>query len=795
MPNYNLRIGTRSFRVASTDKPVSKAIGKRLAGSTPETKVDSTGGSHSYDFGGQEISFDDLRDIKEIRESGGQVAQLMTWKALLNFGEGAEFHVEAGADDEEMPTQMVDGVEMTLEEWLETEAFPDIDLTVLDIGKDALWFPSAPGEIRENRAGDFKEFLPAEPWTMLPETNSRGEVIAWHQRVKQDGSYKTHTLPAEEIEAIILNRKSARDKTGISEVLRNRDEIQAFKENEQAIRNAIELHGFPQRHIKVGKEDGAPVRDDDLRRIRQIFNPRNSDANTAYFTGQDVDVNSLEAEQFDYEAIHEMDMRNLTTALGLPLEAGNVGSDGLGSGKPAELRFALLKLAIKANQRSFSTQFVEKVVRPVVRDYSPFKHTASISLEIDDPLEDIGEMADVISQVGDYLTNAEVRRKLDLPEPDDEEIADGYRSPADIQTPEEEQGGPFDGEGGLFSENRELSETRTLAARVDALALTYPPGGEVIDHNESDWDAFLDDLSKHGDVFQMWKGMQRHPEDGLESHDHATFVALEADSDVTDIEDVLSDYSGVHYRIDPETVGEMDRPDGWDADASEYALADGGAGEGNDYLADAPEWDRPLLEMHRKVVDPNSDPSRTLVSYAESSTPEFVLERIREAIMDGAMFSQFDEIPSDKLMSLRQEMADSLTADGGFTLDSITENLMEFEADLDRDEAERIARTESSAVLNKSRELGYEEKGDEDGRFYWTGASPGSPRQTEACEWLIEQTNPNYGGTPVPMDELKEMIDEAPEHDEDMADNLARPESFVVHPNERSTFVLAPGSA
>jgi len=44
----------------------------------------------------------------------------------------------------------------------------------------------------------------------------------------------------------------------------------------------------------------------------------------------------------------------------------------------------------------------------------------------------------------------------------------------------------------------------------------------------------------------------------------------------------------------------------------------------------------------------------------------------------------------------------------------------------------------------------------------------------------------------VPMDELKAMIEEAPEHDDDMADNLARPESYVVHPNERSTFVLEP---
>ena len=85
---------------------------RSLAEGDPETNVDSTGGGHRYNFGGQEIGWDDLRNIKNIRDSGGQVAQLMTYKALLNFGEGAEIHVE----DDEQTTQSVAGVEMTLSE-------------------------------------------------------------------------------------------------------------------------------------------------------------------------------------------------------------------------------------------------------------------------------------------------------------------------------------------------------------------------------------------------------------------------------------------------------------------------------------------------------------------------------------------------------------------------------------------------------------------------------------------------------------------------------------------------------
>jgi len=44
----------------------------------------------------------------------------------------------------------------------------------------------------------------------------------------------------------------------------------------------------------------------------------------------------------------------------------------------------------------------------------------------------------------------------------------------------------------------------------------------------------------------------------------------------------------------------------------------------------------------------------------------------------------------------------------------------------------------------------------------------------------------------VPLQELRELVDEAPQHDDDMNNALARPDSWVVHPQERSTFVKAP---
>jgi hypothetical protein len=811
MPRYTLRFGSKRVPVASTDTALSKAIGKRLAGSTPATNVDSSGGGHGYSFAGQELTYEDLRDIKDMRDSGGQVAQLMDYKALLNFGEGGEIHVE---DDDETE-QVIDGDPMTLSEWLTTEAFPKLDLLILDLGGDALWYPYAVGEIQETVTGDFKRALPAEPWTLIPQTNGQGEVVAWNQRTKNpSGGYTEQTLPADDLWHIVVNKASARDETGISEVLRNKDEIQAFKQNEQAINQAIELHGFPQRHIKVGKEDGAPVRDDDLRRVRTIFDPRTTDANTAYFTGQDVDVETLEAHQFDYEAIHEMDMRNLTTALGLPLEAGNVGSDGLGSGKPAELRFALLKLAIKANQRSFSVQFVERVMRPAIRDHSPFDHTAEITLSINDPLEDIGDMADVIQQVGGYMTNEQVADKLDIAAPEDDDVAESYRSPADIEKAEEE-GSSDDPFGGMFNSDSD----RHLQDIEDIDTGDYP-------------DAAVENAQMALDA----------REDTGNPNDCGTQVGWERANQLVNGEDLSEDtierMASFARHEDNKEQGEDGRADcGWlmwkawggdegiawaerkseQIDQARENSALSGRDTGNSHrclggvtdseLQHAPEWDEPLLEMYQGVTDPDSATDRALVSFASSGTPEFVLDRIREAIMSGSIFSDIDGVSGDEIMDFRQEFADSLAQDN-FTLDDVTETVMQFTGE-DRDSAEVAARTELGNTLKAAREDGYQERDEaQDSTFYWTGANPGDDRQTDACGYLIagsgghlensgafseldhpEGTNPFEGGTPIPMDELKELVAAAARADPEITTD---PRTWTPHIQCRSTFSKAP---
>jgi hypothetical protein len=94
-------------------------------------------------------------------------------------------------------------------------------------------------------------------------------------------------------------------------------------------------------------------------------------------------------------------------------------------------------------------------------------------------------------------------------------------------------------------------------------------------------------------------------------------------------------------------------------------------------------------------------------------------------------------------------------------------------------------------VLNKTREETYKQQaGDEEAsgkKFKWTG--PGTPddgRTTDACVWLKEQTDPAFGGKTRTLPELKELVEEAADR---FFPELSYDDDFVVHPQERHTFV------
>lgn len=620
---------------------------KRLNG-TPSTKVDSGGTINEYEFRGQDIDRSELRDVKQIRESGGVISHLVHAKALMQFGTGVEWQTE----NEEIV------------EFLD-EKIPNVDNLLIDLGEDGIWYPFSGAELVETRGGGFSHVEPVEPWTLMPQTNEYGEVLAWEQHVQASngfGNEEVETFQPDEIATFILNKSSARDKTGISEVLRAEEEITQFRENREAVNKAIEIAGFPHHIWKVGEEGGPAIDDNELRRVRNRVD--NMEGDTQFVMGTGVDHELIQPGEFKFEAIQEHDLREVALALGLPLELANVGSDGLGSGMPADLRLTLFERQARASQRRIADQFVEQVARVILRDYSPYNPDELEGMTFGDPISDREENS--LTDLAPYMTLNEIREEMDKPPAEDDELGNSYRKPANIQAPEEEE--PEDGGiGDIFGEGEE---------------------------------------------------------------------------------------------------GNLSLADGIDT-------------------THTPEWDEHFLNLYQRIWSVETD--RNLVGqFDDYETPEMVKENLKQAIRGGAVFHEFDTIPSDQLMQLREYLIEELD-DGNWNIDGIANRLQDLDGDLSFDQAQTIARTETASAANSAREIAYKEKDMEDSKFYWTGALDG--RQTDACEWLINKTNPHQGGNPVGLEELKDLIEEAPTHDPDMQDDLARPENFVVHPNERKTWV------
>lgn len=174
---------------------------------------------------------------------------------------------------------------------------------------------------------------------------------------------------------------------------------------------------------------------------------------------------------------------------------------------------------------------------------------------------------------------------------------------------------------------------------------------------------------------------------------------------------------------------------------------------------------------------------RALFEFGPSEVPDFVLSNLREAIQAGAVFDSFDTIGAAGAQQVESALLDSLDKGHGWSINSITENIRDaVPGELDYEEAERIARTETASLVNDAREDGYEEEFDmAEERFKWVGPDR---NDTDACEWLKEQTNPDYGGTPRTLPELKELVREA---QQEFFPDLSLRE-WVIHPNERHTF-------
>jgi hypothetical protein len=184
--------------------------------------------------------------------------------------------------------------------------------------------------------------------------------------------------------------------------------------------------------------------------------------------------------------------------------------------------------------------------------------------------------------------------------------------------------------------------------------------------------------------------------------------------------------------------------------------------------------------------------------------PPNVQNRIQTAVRE----HDFAPVDSASSATLEDIFETRLTQPQGWSLDSLTRHLHR-ETGLDKDDARVIARTESTAILNKAREDASAELSkelDEQVLHYWDG--PQDEGTSVQCAWLkggddlaatvadddndlpstgFEGTHPEYDGTPVPMDDLRELEGRALDLFTDDGQFTSHARDHVMHPNCRHT--------
>lgn len=173
------------------------------------------------------------------------------------------------------------------------------------------------------------------------------------------------------------------------------------------------------------------------------------------------------------------------------------------------------------------------------------------------------------------------------------------------------------------------------------------------------------------------------------------------------------------------------------------------------------ELDNALHLAHKNVVQwepaEGEDLSKAPNMWrGDDNVPDFVKELI-SFVLDtrDVIWDDVKGLPHDAGLRIKEILEENLTQPQGWSIDSLTEDFEE-ELRIEEDKARDIARQESGAVLNTTREVSYEAtEADDEFVFYWSGAD--DSRTTEMCEEIKSEIESRGGA--VPMDELKSILD------------------------------------
>jgi hypothetical protein len=191
--------------------------------------------------------------------------------------------------------------------------------------------------------------------------------------------------------------------------------------------------------------------------------------------------------------------------------------------------------------------------------------------------------------------------------------------------------------------------------------------------------------------------------------------------------------------------------------------------------------DRWELEDNEDIKE-KSDPDLSSLSHEEycdfispkpfmKSSADYLIQ----ALLKLQKWTDFNKLAPQEAEEVYRSIIGIMTKEDGWSLDMVSRDLKRRFPQLTDYDAERIARTETSAIANKARELDFKESQPESTLYYWGG--PDDDRTSDICREIKEIQN----GKGVPLEQLRTLLNEV------SIKHNAKPRDWVPHVNCRHT--------
>jgi hypothetical protein len=165
--------------------------------------------------------------------------------------------------------------------------------------------------------------------------------------------------------------------------------------------------------------------------------------------------------------------------------------------------------------------------------------------------------------------------------------------------------------------------------------------------------------------------------------------------------------------------------------------------------------------------------------YLSVITPQPFLKSSRNFIVQALLkiqqYTDFANLAPQEAEGVYHSIIDVMTQDGGWSLSQITRKLQAKFPQLGEWEAERIARTETTAIANKARELDFQDSQPPETLYYWGG--PDDDRTSDVCREIKERLK----GQGLPLGALKALVNEV------SVKYGMKPRDWTPHPQCRHT--------